>query len=138
MCWVSYLLRLSSLPCEELVQTKSIRLSTTTSSLCAAPLNVPATDQAQRTLLTASTDGEATVQRDGHSHVSVSMKNNIVYLEKKNSARLEQSSAVRTYTRDAYAVRRDAHAEAEKINGWLHSSVFPFSFKPTDGPWCRG
>jgi hypothetical protein len=31
---------------------------------------------------------------------------------------LEQSSTSRTYTRDAYApVRRDAHAEVEKING---------------------
>ena len=31
---------------------------------------------------------------------------------------LEQSLAGRTYTRDAYApVRRDAHAEVEKING---------------------
>jgi hypothetical protein len=41
---------------------------------------------------------------------------------------LGQSSTGRTYTRDAYVpVRRDAHAEVEKINGWLHISAFPFS-----------
>jgi hypothetical protein len=35
---------------------------------------------------------------------------------------LDQSSIGRTYTRDAYApLRRDAHAEVEKINGWLHT-----------------
>jgi hypothetical protein len=40
---------------------------------------------------------------------------------------LEQSFTRRTYTRDAYApIRRDAHAEVEKISGWLHTSVFPF------------
>jgi hypothetical protein len=39
---------------------------------------------------------------------------------------LERSSTGRTYTRDAYAPeRRDAHAEVEKINGWLHTSAFP-------------
>jgi hypothetical protein len=39
---------------------------------------------------------------------------------------LDQSSTGRTYTRNAYApVRRDAHAEVEKINGRLHTSAFP-------------
>jgi hypothetical protein len=43
------------------------------------------------------------------------------------SPMLEQSLTGRTYTRDAYApVRRDARAEVEKINGWLHTSAFPF------------
>ena len=33
---------------------------------------------------------------------------------------LEQSPTGRTYTRDAYAsMSRDAHAEVEKVEGWL-------------------
>jgi hypothetical protein len=41
-----------------------------------------------------------------------------------NAPLLEQSSTVRTYTRDAYSpVRRDAHSEVEKINGWHTSAL---------------
>jgi len=41
---------------------------------------------------------------------------------------LEQSSTVRTYTRDAYApVRRDAHAEVEKLTAGSIRAPFHFS-----------
>jgi hypothetical protein len=36
-----------------------------------------------------------------------------------NHPMLEQSLTGRTYTREPSPVRRDTHAEVEKINGWL-------------------
>jgi hypothetical protein len=40
-------------------------------------------------------------------------------------AKLNSHRDPRTYTRDAHApVRRDAHAEVVKLNGWLHTSAF--------------
>jgi hypothetical protein len=39
---------------------------------------------------------------------------------------LEQSSTGRPYTRDAYAVRRDAHAKVEKLTGGSIPAPFHF------------
>jgi hypothetical protein len=43
---------------------------------------------------------------------------------------LEQSSTGRTCTRDAYAVRRDAHAEVEKLTA--DSILTPFHFSNSE------
>ena len=48
---------------------------------------------------------------------------------------LEHSSTGRIYTRDAYAVRRDAHAEVEKLTAGSLPVPFHFSnFKESDFP----
>jgi hypothetical protein len=58
---------------------------------------------------------------------------------------LEQSSTARTYTRDAYAtIRRDAHAEVEKLTGGSIPAPSHFSYFEesvlgrSEGPDKRG